>query len=31
LVELTSERVRRWHYDLGERLAKDAAARRASL
>jgi integrase len=31
LVELTSERVRRWHYDLGERLAKDAQARRASL
>ena len=31
LVELTSERVRRWHYDLGERLARDAQARRASL
>ena len=31
LPELTSERVRRWHYDLGERLARDAQARRASL
>lgn len=31
LPELTSERVRRWHYDLGERLANDAQARRASM
>lgn len=31
LVQLTPDRVRRWHYELGERLASDAAARRAAL
>ena len=31
LAQLTPERVRRWHYELGERLAADAAARRAAL
>jgi integrase len=31
VAQLTPERVRRWHYELGERLAADAAARRAAL
>lgn len=31
VARLTPERVRRWHYELGERLAADAAARRAAL
>lgn len=31
VTKLTPERVRRWHYELGERLAADAAARRAAL
>jgi integrase len=31
LAQLTPDQVRRWHYELGERLSADAAARRASL
>jgi len=31
VAQLTPERVRRWHYELGERLAADAVARRAAL
>ena len=30
VAELTPERVRRWHYELGERLAADAAAHHAA-
>jgi len=31
IAELTPERVRRWHFELGERLAADAGSRRAAL
>jgi len=31
VAELTPERVRRWHFELGERLASDADRRRAEL
>jgi integrase len=31
LADLTAERVRRWHFELGERLAADADRRRTAL
>jgi len=31
VTDLTAERVRRWHFELGQRLAADADARRAAL
>jgi integrase len=31
VAELTPERVRNWHYELGERLAADAQARREAV
>jgi integrase len=31
VTDLTAEMVRRWHFELGERLAADAARRRAAL
>jgi len=31
LTDLTAERVRQWHFELGERLAADADRRRAAL
>ena len=31
VADLTAEHVRRWHFELGERLAADAERRRAAL
>ena len=31
VTDLTAEQVRRWHFELGERLAADAEGRRAAL
>jgi len=31
VTDLTAEQVRRWHFELGERLAADAEKRRAAL